>query len=311
MTLKKKIAVSPTADKIVNKAPIEDKTEAKTEVKTEVKTETETKPAGTLSRKKAAPAPEAEAAPEVIEAKAEAQPEPEPERTLKVVTQDGHPVDTSSGEVIGHPEDAGQLAVPSETALVAAPKTGIIAQAAQGGFEGLNSGFGTFPILKIDSESFELDDEEYPEKEIYMNISQSRAKFIVKQKDQGDEAEFIYSYNALIDGRPNPNALDVSGSSVQAWIDKQHLAGCETEVKEYIEAIAELMDDNKFNGELVLLSIPPSGVRRFTGYCIKLQLKHQCLPDKVITVATIGKKIKKGSISWCPWVFKFAEMMEE
>ena len=303
MALKKKSAVSPTAEKTVNDTETAGQAATKTAAKAPVEKKAVPK------KKAAAPAPEANEAPDVIEAKAETVVEAKPEVITQTVTQE---VDTSTGEVsdvaILPANENQQLAVPAQTEIATTTQTkGIRAQGEQAGFGGLDAGFGSFPILKLSGESFELDDDDYPEKEVYMQITQSRSKFIIKQKDQGDDAEFIYSYEDI---KKNPLATDVSGSSVKAWIDKQHLDGFEIEVKEYIEAIAELLDDNEFNGEIVLLSIPPSGVRRFAGYCIKLNMKHQCFPDKVITVASIGKKIKKDTKSWCPWVFKFHSMLD-
>jgi len=178
---------------------------------------------------------------------------------------------------------------------------GALAVAAQAGFSGLEIGFGSFDIMKLDGESFMIDGETLDEKEVPMIVTQTREKFIIKELCDGDTDEFIYSYD---------NVTDTSGVPVESFRSRLAGQGLEVETKTYLEAVAEIKD-GQFDGEFVLLSIPPSSLKRFSGYVVKVQHKYGVNPDKVVTMVSVGKKITKGKNSWCPWKFSCLGLLED
>jgi hypothetical protein len=276
MGLKKKGSVTPVTDK----EEVVEKEEAVVEKAAPKKS--------AAKKKAAAPAPTQEEPLEVIE---ESTPETE---------EDEEPIQEPAKREQPSPvNESREVAETAKTEVATATKSGVLADAADAGFGGLEIGFGSFPILKIENGDFVLDGEGLESKTIHLNIRQSRSKFLIKQVVGSDEEpEFIYSYDGV---------LDLSGNSVDEWKAKQQADGFKVETKEYAEAVAEILEDNEFNGDFCILSIPPSGRSRFSGYVAQLKMQRGVYPGSVITLATVGKTIKKGNNSWNPWNFKFVE----
>lgn len=205
--------------------------------------------------------------------------------------------------VNNHAEGQGMATQPEQQVSSYSPSQvgeGALVQAAKAGYEGLEIGYGSFDILKLDGESFMLSDEVLKEKTISMVITQCRAKYIIKEVAENTD-NFIYSYDQI---------TDTKGIAVEVFKAKMHAAGCEIEIKKYLEAVAEIVD-GPYDGEFVLLSIPPSSLKRFSGYTVKVMHKFGVNPDKVVTDVSVGKKIVKGKISWCPWKFTVKGLVSE
>lgn len=290
MGLKKNTKIKTVTDeKIVNETETENAVEEKPKAKIKLKA------------KKAPVLPS-----EVVDVESTVVEEVTEQLSETEISQQGREfVDTSTGEVIQANATPGtSIAEAGPTAVASySPNQiggGAMAVLAKEGFEGLEIGYGSFPILKLDGESFMLDDEVLKEKEIPMIISQSRSKFIIKEKAEETD-NFIYSYDGIV---------DTKGVSVETFKALMKSKGNQIETKTYLEAVAEIVD-GEFEGEFVLLSIPPSSLKRFSGYGVKVMHKFGVSPNKVVTQVSVGKKIVKDKKSWSPWKFTVLGLVED
>jgi hypothetical protein len=244
----------------------------------------------------------------VVKEKKKAAPKPAPAPKLEAVEE---VEDVEEAEVIASETEEVEVSQSKEVSTEAhggamtRPSSGqntMLASAEDVGFSGLKVEFGAFPILKMDKGSFMVDDDELDEKEIDVVLIQSRPKYIYKEADVDNTDVFTYSYD---------QKMTTSGESLEDWIREQTAQGMKIEVKEYLEVVAEIVDGPEdYIGEIVLMSIPPTSKSRFSGYVIKLMRKTGRTPDKVVTRISVGKRLKKGSISWNPWKFQYVKNYE-
>lgn len=156
-------------------------------------------------------------------------------------------------------------------------------------------GFGSFPIVKLDKDKFEVQGESLDDFECI--LLQSKDKWIIKAS-KASEAPFFYTYDMI---------TDVSGNSVEQKKREWEAAGyprTEFEEKRYKEVLAKMLS-GKFSGKLVLLSVPPASINRLGGYRAELSVSHRYL-NRVITKCSKGDKIKiSNNISFYPWTFSY------
>lgn len=181
------------------------------------------------------------------------------------------------------------------------PQGGVLASAEQAGFEGLGISFGSFPVLKLDKGTFVLDDQELEEKSIEVVLLQSRPKYIYKEAGADSTDVFVYSYD---------QKTTTNGADLNAWLQEQAANGIKVEVKEYLEVLAEVVSPEDYEGELIIMSVPPTSRARFSGYVVKLLHKTGLQPNKVVTQVSVGPRLRKGTISWNPWKFSYVRPVE-
>lgn len=203
------------------------------------------------------------------------------------------------------PTSSTTAVAPTTGGAVSAPPAGgsfnALGKLADEGFHGLTVGPGAFPQITLQNEGeFHSSEGWEMGTEFLCQVMGSREKYIVKNTkcEQRDE-DFVYTY----DQKTNVNSGEPIERTLKEWADN----GWGYEVKPYLEVSAMLLDGDH-EGELVLLSIPPSGISRFSGYCVRLEFKGKN-PADVVTRVFVGGKVDrgKGKQSFYPWAFAEAK----
>lgn len=178
---------------------------------------------------------------------------------------------------------------------------------AEDGFEGLTLGGLSFEQIKLPGEGQFLigqDDEELGQ-EFDCVIQGTRARYVVRQSDDQD-AEMFYSYDP--NGLTNTEGQDMA-DTLQEWKEE----GFERPViKKYIEVMAIMIDeDGDRDRMMVMLSIPPASVQKFSGFLAQQKMMKGAKPNEFITKCVVGKKVKKDKNSFFPWGFRYAGQAPE
>jgi len=229
----------------------------------------------------------------------------QPEATEEQMTQEG--VQAAAEQVKEAPEERTETTAVAERPEPSAPaKATGGSQFEQGmaedGFDGLTLGGLSFEQIRLPGEGQFLigqDDEELG-KEFDCVIQTTRARYVVRQSDDQD-AEMYYSYDP--NGRTNTEGVDMA-DTLQEWKED----GFEKPViKKYIEAMAIMIDDGgERDRMMVMLSIPPASVQKFSGFVAQQQMMKRQKPNEYVTRCIVGKKVKNGNNSFFPWSFKNA-----
>jgi len=178
---------------------------------------------------------------------------------------------------------------------------GAIGALAEDGFEGLDLGFGAFPIVVLQNTG-DFTSSEGAEfgTEFDCIVMNSREKFICKNtKADKDEEDFFYSYDkeSATNGEP-------ATKRIGEWAEK----GWGYEWKPYLDVAAQLVG-GEYDGELVMFSIPKTSIARFSGYLATVKMKAQVPPSGVITRVYRGDKITKVKYPFFPWAFKMVSKL--
>ena len=163
------------------------------------------------------------------------------------------------------------------------------------GFEGLEFGFGAFPQISLQNNgTFEYSGGGLIGIDFYCIILGSKAKYIYKNGQKKALEDFVYSYD---------KEYTLQGGLVQAKLDEWVGKGWVPEEKKYLDVQAQIVSNDQHNGELVLLSIPPNSINRFSGYIATVQGRHGKSIKKVITHCYLGDRVTKGEYPFNPWAF--------
>lgn len=193
-------------------------------------------------------------------------------------------------------EEHPPVAAAQPSKAVAAPSGGFLANVggADDGFGALDDqiGFGSFPMVKLDKNTFVIENAEYSE--LLAVMFQARSKWIYKVDDEN----FVYSYD---------NVNDLSGKPLSAKIREWKAQGLgDHSSSMYMEVAAKIVSEGKHKGKLVLLNVAPASVKRLGGYRAELKFKNRTL-SQVVTRIYPGSLIKlNAKISFHPWNFEFS-----
>ena len=173
---------------------------------------------------------------------------------------------------------------------------GIAQQLAAMGFEGLDMGFGAFPIVKLQDQTFSTSDGDVLGNTFVCVMHQTRRKFLFKCDDSNDSDEMVYSYD---------KQTTTTGKSIEdvkaEWAAKGFVAPV---WKEYTDVTAQLVDlPNREMGGVVVLSVPHTSNSRLSGYMTTLLVKGR-QPNQVITQVYPGQRITSAKKPFYPWAFR-------
>ena len=196
---------------------------------------------------------------------------------------------------------------PKPPAAVALGSSNVLQDLSQDGFEGLKLGFGAFPGIVLPSEGrFKVNGEEKFLGESFTGVIQgTKAKWIVKvDTTDKDKEKYVYTYSDPRD----PNSLTTGGTKVVDFIADQEAAGLRCKVKDYVDVLFELAEvEDKSGalaaGDLVMLSIPDTSIKRLSGYMVQLGMKKKG-PRDVVTRVSVGAKVTSVANAYYPWSFK-------
>lgn len=160
----------------------------------------------------------------------------------------------------------------------------------------LEIGFGSFPIITL-NKVFECKGADFDIDDSFDCVLQGfRAKYIYKVDDEN----FFYSYCS---GKPNDRnpRLTAKGDPLDAALQEWEDEGLKYSVHKYLEVTA-ILHGGDVDGTVVLLSISPSSVTRFSGY-VKVTVPMTGNTFKqVVTRASKGALIP-GKFPFKPWNF--------
>lgn len=167
---------------------------------------------------------------------------------------------------------------------------------ADDGFEGLDLGFGAFPVITLQNTGDFVSSEgaEFGT-EFDCVVLSSKNKYICKTRGTTeDEEDFFYSYD---------KEYATTGETVAEKVAEWEAKGWGYEWKPYLDVAAQLHGGDHAD-DLVMFSIPKTSIPRFSGYVASIKLKHGLPPSKVITRVYRGDKITKVKYPFFPWAFK-------
>jgi len=177
-------------------------------------------------------------------------------------------------------------------------------QAAEEGFEGVELGYFSFPSIKLPSDGvFETNGKVVLGKFVDVIVTQSKAKYLIKpagaiQKDK----RVNFSYDVM----KEDSGVSLEGNTVPQL--KKEWGVDSLEIKKYLEIPAMLVGADhteELNGEMVMLSVPPSGVQRFSGHLAMLKFTGKGSPKEVVTRCAVGAKVSNNGDDFYPWEFKY------
>lgn len=192
------------------------------------------------------------------------------------------------------PQQTTAMATPPGTATGAGR---IISDLAEAGFEGLDVGFGTFPIVRLQDQTFSTNEEEVLGHEFWCCIHGSRVKWLLKKEDNNTTSDFVYSHDQV---------TTTTGQSIEEVMAEWRAAGFDAPVwKKYLDITAQRYDANSRTlGQIVILSVPSNSVPRLTGYLTTLKVGHGLMPNQVITHVHLGPRVTQAVKPFYPWAFK-------
>lgn len=170
----------------------------------------------------------------------------------------------------------------------------MVQQFAEEGFEGLDFGFGSLPIVSLDQGNFKTSDGQSLGSEFWALFKQSRPKYLFKTAlAQNDpRSALCYSYDGI---------YDIKGELVQQKLEAWARQGINYEKKQYLEVVAQLA-----NQSTVLLSVPPTSVRRLSGTLANIKSRGQRIEDTWVKVG-VGPKVTNVAVPFFPWNFNLPE----
>ncbi|CAM0049526.1 hypothetical protein VPHK404_0087 [Vibrio phage K404] len=300
--------------------PVETKPEPKTEkVETKVEAEKSPEPEKEVVVKEEQKIEDAQVTePEAEKVETKVETKPEPETKVEVKSEAEPEVVETKTTAVAEVEKAESTAVaPKASKAVAANQ--VISQAADSGFEGLELGFGSFPMIKLENEGqFADSDENELGKHIRAVLQQSTPVYLYKQEGNED-GPIAYSYdrNTLTSYKGSEGDEFKTVAEIKAAWEEE---GYELEEKKYLEVVATICEDHEefiegdvpegledIEGETVMLRLAPASLKAFSGKVATLQMRN--LPIQGATMDfLVGKKRKtnNGKV-YFPWKFRLVK----
>lgn len=168
-------------------------------------------------------------------------------------------------------------------------------QMAGQGFEGLEVGFYSYTTVKLANEGrFETGEGVELGKTLKVQLMESKRKFVFNNSEDENVAEFSYD-------RIHNTRGELLAPIFAEWAET---GGHEIE-KKYLDVTCAVVE-GELEGEIVILSVSPSGVAKFTGYLGKLNYAGKDL-RKVVTECFVGPKVTTVPKPFYPWAFRLVK----
>lgn len=186
---------------------------------------------------------------------------------------------------------------------------------AEEGFEGTELDYSSFLNVTLNKQIESSEGHELPNSGFLVRLASARKKYCFRNNNPvEDEVEVAYSYD--IDA-PNDPESPVA-KAIAKWKEEGlDLAPGKDGVKEYLEVLAQILDDKvegekagELNFKLITIQIPPTSQGRWAGYLTQLKLAKQNISD-VVTLVRRGKKVESGKFPFYPWDFVCKGKIEE
>ena len=172
---------------------------------------------------------------------------------------------------------------------------GVQSALASQGFDGLDYGFGAFPVITLQNDgTFQSSEGGSLGRDFYCCILGSTPKWIYKNDQKGAAEDFFYTFDREFSVQGEPIDTILAGWKAKGW---KH------EVKKYLDVQAQLVTQDEDNGTLVLLSISPTSITKLSGYLATVAGRHGKQVNAVITHIQLGEKVTKVKYPFHPWSF--------
>jgi hypothetical protein len=178
--------------------------------------------------------------------------------------------------------------------------------------EGLELGFGSFPIVTLDGKEFDCKGQNWTLGDSFTGrIFSYRPKYLAKVradkdaiKELGIDPVIVYTYD---DFRKDPGALDTNGVPIADRVAYWKGKGKGYEFDKYMEVNFEMIDPGQpWDGVLVQLSVSKASVPKFSAYVMAaLAGQQKKRYDAVITKVHKGDRITVGTDVFRPWAFSY------
>lgn len=177
----------------------------------------------------------------------------------------------------------------------------MIDELAAEGQVGLEMGYGVFPTLALDKGEFKIGDEDLTDEEFKGVPLFSQPKYAYRTTGLSNEKE-----NEVIFSTSNQDHLDTNSAVAAKLLEwKQKWPHSNWEIKTYQDVywfMTDLPSKPDRNGQLLILSVSPTSIRRYTQACLFAKQKGYA-PHECVFTAKVGEKIR-GDNDYYPWEFK-------
>ena len=192
------------------------------------------------------------------------------------------------------PETSAVVATKPTSTNMATSGGSFESEMASEGFEGLEEGFHSYVTVKLAVEgNFQNSEAEDLGKSLKVNLLGSKAKYSYTTSHDDDVVEFSYDQQT-----------NAKGEDLNPILDEWIAEGGEVSTKKYLDVMAEVVEGD-LDGEVVMLSVSPSGVQKFTGYMRKVMRKG-LNPEQIVTEIYVGNKVTTVKKPFYPWAFRLS-----
>lgn len=176
----------------------------------------------------------------------------------------------------------------------------MIAELAAEGQEGLEMGYGVFPMLSMDKGEFKLGDEDLDDQPFNGVPLYSAPKYAYRTTNVSEkEVEVVYADT----DQEHKDANSTVSSRLLEWKQKWPDSGWE--IKKYQNVyfyITSMPAKPEMEGQLVVLSVSPQSIKHYTRATLFAKSKgyaaHEC-----VFQCLVGEKVR-GDFDFYPWDFK-------
>lgn len=168
------------------------------------------------------------------------------------------------------------------------------------GQEGLEMGYGVFPVISLDKGEFKVGDEDISDDDFEGVPLMSKPKYAYRQTNVPEkEAEVVFADSDrahLVEGGPVAERL-------AEW--KVKFPESAYDIKKYQDVfffVTRLPAKPVLEGQLVQLSVAPTSVKVYTRACLTAKGKGRA-PHETVFKVGVGEKIR-GDFDYYPWSFE-------
>ena len=228
--------------------------------------------------------------------------DPEPEAKSEQADAQTDHAEPSTGTAVATRTANQQVAVASPAPKGAGSNyfAQMIKELEEAGQEGLEMGFGVFPMVSLDKGEFKVGDEDIGRDDFEGVPLFSKPKFAYRTTGVPEkEVEAVYADSDKEHLDPN----SITSARLLEWKEKWPDSGWE--VKKYQDVymyVTNMPAQPELEGQIVQLSVAPTSVKHYTRACITAKGKGREAHECVFRVS-VGEKVR-GEFDYYPWAFK-------
>lgn len=176
----------------------------------------------------------------------------------------------------------------------------MIAELIGDGQEGLEMGYGVFPVISLDKGEFKVGDEDMSDDEFEGVPLMSKPKYAYRQTNVAEkDAEVVFADS----DRAHMDPASPVTERLAEW--KVKFPDSSYEIKKYQDVFFYLTrcpSKPVLEGQLVQLSVAPTSVKLYTRACLTAKGKGRA-PHETVFKVSVGEKVR-GDFDYYPWAFE-------